>query len=64
MKTRVADNHAKMRAAGVGITTDLSPEFRQALRAAGQAAIDDWMQKMGPAAAPILDAYRSRMGGR
>jgi hypothetical protein len=28
------------------------------LRAAGQVAIDDWMQKMGPAAAPILDAYK------
>jgi TRAP-type C4-dicarboxylate transport system substrate-binding protein len=64
MKTRVADNHAKMRAAGVGITTDLSPQFRQALRAAGQVAVDDWMQKMGSAAAPILDAYRSRVGGR
>jgi TRAP-type C4-dicarboxylate transport system substrate-binding protein len=64
MKTRVADNHAKMRAAGVGITTDLLPEFRQALRAAGQVAVDDWMQKMGSAAAPILDAYRSRVGGR
>lgn len=58
LKTRVSANYAQMRAAGVGITTDLSPEYRRALRAAGQVAIDDWMQKMGLAAAPILGAYK------
>ena len=61
MKTRVAANYAQMRASGVTITTELSPEYRQALRAAGQVAVDDWVQKMGPAAAPILDAYRQRI---
>jgi TRAP-type C4-dicarboxylate transport system substrate-binding protein len=64
MKTRVAANYAQFRAAGVTITTDLPPEYRQALRAAGQAAVDDWVQKMGPAAAPILEAYRQRAAGR
>lgn len=64
MKTRVAANYAQMRAAGVGITTELSSDYRQALRAAGQVAVDDWVQKMGPAAAPILDAYRQRLAGR
>ena len=63
MKTRVAANYAAMRAAGIGITTELPPHYRQALRAAGQVAVDDWMQKMGPAAAPILEAYRKRLGG-
>jgi TRAP-type transport system periplasmic protein len=62
MKTRVDANYARMRAAGVSITTALSPEVRQALRAAGQVAVDDWVQRMGPAAAPILDAYRQRIG--
>jgi TRAP-type C4-dicarboxylate transport system substrate-binding protein len=62
MKTRVAANHARMRAAGVTITTELSAPYRQALRAAGQVAVDDWLQRMGPAAAPILDAYRQRVG--
>jgi TRAP-type C4-dicarboxylate transport system substrate-binding protein len=62
LTTRVAANYERMRAAGVGITTTLSPEFRQALRAAGQVAVDDWVQKMGPAAQPILDAYRQRSG--
>jgi TRAP-type C4-dicarboxylate transport system substrate-binding protein len=62
MKTRVGENYARMRAAGVTITTELSPQFRQALRAAGQVAVDDWVQRMGPAASPILDAYRQRLG--
>jgi hypothetical protein len=53
---------ARMRAAGVSITTALSPEFQQTLRAAGQVAVDDWVQRMGPAATPILDAYRQRLG--
>ena len=62
MKTRVAANYARMRAAGVSITTTLSPAFQQALRAAGQVAVEDWMQRMGPAAAPLLEAYRQRVG--
>lgn len=62
LKTRVAANYARMRAAGVSITSELSPPFQQALRAAGQVAVDDWIQRMGPAAAPILDAYRQRVG--
>ena len=64
MKTRVAANYAQMRAAGIGITTELSPDYRRALRAAGQVAVDDWVQNMGPAAAPILEAYRARIGAR
>lgn len=62
MKTRVDANYARMRAAGVSIITALSPPFRQALRAAGQVAVDDWVQRMGPAATPILEAYRQRVG--
>ncbi len=49
MKTRVAANYAQMRAAGVTLTTELSPEYRRALRAAGS---------------QILDAYRARLAGR
>jgi TRAP-type C4-dicarboxylate transport system substrate-binding protein len=64
MKTRVAANVVQMRAAGVTITTELSPDYRRALRVAGQAAVDEWAQKMGPAGATILDAYRARTGSR
>jgi TRAP-type C4-dicarboxylate transport system substrate-binding protein len=62
LTTRVATNYARMRAAGVSITSELSPQFQQVLRAAGQVAVDDWIQRMGPTAAPILDAYRQRIG--
>ena len=61
MKTRVAANDAQMRAAGVGISTDLSADYRRALREAGQVAVDDWLQKTGPAGAQTLDAYRKRL---
>jgi TRAP-type transport system periplasmic protein len=63
MKTRVAANYAQFRAAGVGITTELTSDYRKALHDAGQVAVDDWKQKMGPAAAPLLDAYRKRLAG-
>jgi len=62
LKTRVGANYERMRAAGITITTELAPEYRQALRAAGQVAIDDWLQKMGPAGAQILDTFRARLG--
>jgi len=38
----------QMRAAGVALHTELSPEYRRPLRAAGPSAIDDWLRQMGP----------------
>ena len=64
MRTRVAANYAQMRAAGITLTTELSSDYRRALRAAGQVAVDDWLRQMGPAGARILDAYRARLAGR
>jgi TRAP-type C4-dicarboxylate transport system substrate-binding protein len=64
MKTRVAENYARMRAAGVGLTTELSIDYQQSLRKAGRAAVDDWLRHMGPAGSQILDAYRARLAGR
>lgn len=61
LTTRVAANYAQMRAAGVGIIDDLSPDFRQALRAAAHVAIEDWLTKMGPAGPPLLDTYRKAL---
>jgi TRAP-type C4-dicarboxylate transport system substrate-binding protein len=61
MKTRVAANYEQMRAGGVGITTELSPDYRRALREAGQVAVDDWLRKTGPAGAQLLEAYRARL---
>jgi TRAP-type C4-dicarboxylate transport system substrate-binding protein len=62
LKTRVAANYTTMRAAGVTITTELSPEYRKALRAAGQGVVEDWARTMGPAGAELLAEYRARLG--
>jgi TRAP-type C4-dicarboxylate transport system substrate-binding protein len=64
MKTRVAANYARMRAAGITLTTELTPEYRQALRAAGQTAVDEWLRQMGPAGAQIIEQYRARTPAR
>ena len=61
LKTRVAANYTAMRAAGVTITTELTPEYREALRKAGQGVVSDWARAMGPAGAAILDTYRARL---
>jgi TRAP-type transport system periplasmic protein len=64
LRTRVAANYKAMREAGVTITTELTPEYRAALRRAGQAVVDDWARAMGPAGAEILSTYRARMESR
>lgn len=61
LKTRVAANYAAMRAAGVTITTELTPEYKEALRKAGQGVVSDWARAMGPAGAEILATYRARL---
>jgi TRAP-type C4-dicarboxylate transport system substrate-binding protein len=62
LKTRVADNYKAMKDAGVTITTELTPEYREALSRAGQGVVAEWARVMGPAGADILTAYRSRTG--
>jgi len=62
LKTLVAANYTAMRAAGVTITSELTPEYRNALRAAGQRVVDEWARKMGADGAEILAAYRARVG--
>ena len=60
MKTRVAANDAMRRAAGV-TSPPSSRRSTAGCCAAGQVAVDDWVQKMGADAAPILDGYRKRL---
>jgi TRAP-type transport system periplasmic protein len=64
IRNRVAVNYDRMRANGVGITTEIPPEFLEALRKAGQVAIDDWLAKAGPSGQEILDTYRKRLPTR
>lgn len=64
IQNRVAVNYDRMRANNVGITTDIPPEFLQALRKAGQVALDDWLARAGPTGQEILDTYRKRLTSR
>jgi len=64
MKTRVEANYVQMRAAGVTLTAELSTDYRQALRAAGRTAVNEWLRQMGPAGGQILDAYRARLAAQ
>ena len=62
LKTRVAANYTTMRAAGVTITTELTPEYRRALQGAGHRVVEEWARTMGPAGADLIAEYRARMG--
>jgi TRAP-type transport system periplasmic protein len=64
IRNRVVVNYERMRANNVGITTEVPPEFLEALRKAGQVAIDDWLAKAGPSGQEILDTYRKRLTTR
>jgi TRAP-type transport system periplasmic protein len=64
LKTRMAANYKAMREAGVTITTELTPEYRAALRKAGQGVVSDWARAMGPMGAEILATYRARLESR
>jgi len=46
IRNRVAVNYGRMRANGVGITTEVPPEFLEALGKAGRVAIDEWRAKV------------------
>ena len=62
LKTRVAANYTAMRAGGVTITTELTPEYRRALQGAGHRVVEEWVRTMGPAGADLIAEYRARMG--
>jgi TRAP-type C4-dicarboxylate transport system substrate-binding protein len=62
IQNRVAVNDDRMRANGVGITTEVPPAFLEALAKAGQVPIDEWVARAGPSGQEILDTYRKRRG--
>ena len=64
IRNRVAVNYERMKANGVGITTEVPREFLEALGKAGQVAIDDWLAKAGPSGAEILATYRKQIDAR
>ena len=64
IRNRVAVNYDRMRANGVGITTEVPPEFLEPLRKAGRVAIDEWRAKAGVSGQEILDDYGKQLAGR
>ena len=60
LSRRVAKNYRDMRANGVTVVEEISPEFRTALVEAGQQVYDDWLAKTGDEGQQILDTYFKR----
>ncbi|HET6468341.1 MAG TPA: TRAP transporter substrate-binding protein [Geminicoccaceae bacterium] len=61
-KERVAQNYEEMRGHGMTITTDVPPEYLEALAEASKPALDDWLAKTGEEGRAILEEYRRRTG--
>lgn len=60
IRSRLDENYARMRANGVTIRTEVSPDVAQSLAAAGKAAVEDWRAKVGPDGAAVLDSFLKR----
>lgn len=58
VRTRLDENYARMRANGVTITAEVTPELHALLTRAAEAAIADWTRRAGPEGATILQRYR------
>jgi TRAP-type transport system periplasmic protein len=57
IETRVVHNEATMRANGVTIVADISPELRKKAAAAGSAAVAAWKAQIGAPGRAILDRF-------
>src|SRR4051812_40481294 len=60
LASRLAENHARMRANGVTIADRPPVEVMDALRAAADASITDWLSRAQPDAKHVFEAYRAR----
>lgn len=54
-EARLAQNYERMRAQGVTIATEISPQLRQRLREEGRDATLEWAGRVGPEAREILE---------
>ncbi|MCC6304311.1 MAG: TRAP transporter substrate-binding protein [Rhodobacteraceae bacterium] len=59
IKDKLTQSYDKLRANGVTVVTELDPALREFLLKAAKPAEDRWLERMGPAGAEILDAYRA-----
>jgi TRAP-type C4-dicarboxylate transport system substrate-binding protein len=58
---RVQQNYKDMRAHGMTVVTDVPAAFLDELAKAGQPAVDEWLEKMGPEGQKILSDYRKQI---
>lgn len=57
VRTRLAENYARMRANGMTIDASVPADLTQALRAAAAGAIEEWKVKAGPEGAGLLEKF-------
>jgi TRAP-type transport system periplasmic protein len=62
VRDRVQLNYATLLQNGMKITTDVSPDLREALRRAAQPAIEAWLNDTGEAGRAVLAEFRKRSG--
>jgi len=55
LEARLAQNYERMRAQGMTISTQVTPELRQRMREEGRNATMQWAQRAGPEAREILE---------
>ncbi len=56
-------NYETMKKNGVTVVTGVSEEYLEALREAGQEALNDWLEKTGDKGKAIMEAYQAKLGG-
>lgn len=61
-KIRVAQNYKDMKAHKMTVVTDVPDSFKAELAKAGQAAVDQWLEKVGPEGKKVLDAFHAKVG--
>lgn len=62
IETRLEENYSRMRANGVSITTQITPELGTQLSRAATSAIEEWSQRAGPEGVQLLAEFRRRAG--
>jgi len=60
LTSRLDENYARMRQNGVTIVEKPPADVMQALRAAGDASVADWLSRAGPEARQVYETYRKR----
>ncbi|MEJ6394581.1 TRAP transporter substrate-binding protein [Gymnodinialimonas sp. 2305UL16-5] len=58
---RLAATYADLETNGVEVVSSTDPAFREALQAAGQVALEEWLAETGDEGQALIDAFQARM---